>query len=86
MFINANVLGEEELHNSSLQVGVDDSELLIKYYEDGVFDIAIYDLLGRSVYTDLVRIDKHQALINVGLNSNQVYILQVGEQRVKFIY
>lgn len=86
LFINANVLGEEELHNSSLQVGVDDSELLIKYYEDGVFDIAIYDLLGRSVYTDLVRIDKHQALINVGLNSNQVYILQVGEQRVKFIY
>ncbi|MEQ9204776.1 MAG: hypothetical protein RLO09_19430 [Cyclobacteriaceae bacterium] len=61
------------------------SELTINYTSDKVEQVNIYALDGRSVFAGEVAFKNNQALIDIDINRNQVHVLRVNNQAIKFI-
>ncbi|MFY0605095.1 MAG: DUF4955 domain-containing protein [Cyclobacteriaceae bacterium] len=72
---------------SILSVGVENNGVLLNLI--GVYEqsqlVQIYTISGRRVYNGEVEFESNEALINVALNKNQIYVLRVDNKVVKFI-
>lgn len=62
-----------------------ESDLTINYASDKLESVNIYSLDGRSVFAGKVAFNNNQTLVQVDLNRNQVYVLRVNDQSIKFI-
>lgn len=79
-----NVLGVADLNQSvSIRGTVNDVE--IYYAIEGVKDVVIHNLSGQVIHRETASFQNSSATIKPSLNKNQVYILSVENQKIKFL-
>ncbi len=79
-----NILSTERM-NSKLQVRGRENGLMINFESNRAEQVSVYTMDGRVIFNSSVVFDGNNAVINATIARNQVYILRVNDQSIKFI-
>ncbi|MEQ8239168.1 MAG: CBM35 domain-containing protein [Cyclobacteriaceae bacterium] len=84
VFAPAGVLAVDNL-SSKLKVFGGVNELNINFDSENTEAVSIYTLNGQLMFRDKVTFSNGKSVINPSLNNNEVYILKVDDQAIKFV-
>lgn len=85
VFSRSMVLTNKPLQNPSIRVSGVPSALNVIFDQNGSQDLTIYTIDGKMIFQNNIEFKNHQATISADIKRNQLYLMRVGSESVKFI-
>lgn len=83
--ISSSILSIEELNDAFLSIFNSNGQSSIKYASSSEEEIYLYTLSGKLVWNEKVQFVNNEAVLDVRLEKDQIYLMKVNEHSLKFV-